>query len=116
MATSTKRAFRLISRQSNVTRGPLPDWFIDRFWPDFDRGTRRAILDLYRSAPPEALGRAGSRLGELRCPALILWPTNDPHIGPEWGQRYADALGGCPARDDRARRSLDVARPSRRDR
>jgi pimeloyl-ACP methyl ester carboxylesterase len=94
MATSSKWAFKQISRQSNVTRGPMPDWFIDRFWPDFDRGTRRAILGLYRSSPPEVLARAGNRLGDLRCPTLILWPTDDPYAGPDWGQRYADALGG----------------------
>jgi pimeloyl-ACP methyl ester carboxylesterase len=94
MATSSKWAFKQISRQSNVTPGPLPDLFIDRFWPDFDRGTRRAILGLYRSAPPEVLARAGSRLADLRCPTLILWPTDDPYVGSEWGQRYADAIGG----------------------
>ena len=93
MATSSKWAFKQISRQSNVTKGPLPDSLIDRFWPDFDRGTRRAILRLYRSAPPAVLARAGGQLGELSCPTLILWPTNDPYVGPEWGQRYADAIG-----------------------
>jgi pimeloyl-ACP methyl ester carboxylesterase len=94
MATASKPAFKLISRQSNARPGPLPDEFIDRFWPDFDRGTRRAILRLYRASPPEVLARAGERLGELNCPTLILWPTEDPYIGPEWGQRYADAIGG----------------------
>jgi pimeloyl-ACP methyl ester carboxylesterase len=94
MATSSKWAFKQISRQSNVTRGPLPGPFVDRAWADFDRGTRRAILRLYRSAQPGVLARAGERLGELSCPTLILWPTNDPYVGPEWGRRYADALGG----------------------
>jgi pimeloyl-ACP methyl ester carboxylesterase len=94
MATSSKSAFKLISRQANVTSGPLPDEFIDRFWPDFDRGTRRAILSLYRSAPEEKLAAAGSRLGELRCPALVLWATRDPYIPASFGQAYADALGG----------------------
>jgi pimeloyl-ACP methyl ester carboxylesterase len=94
MATASKPAFRLISRQSNATPGPLPDAQIDRFWADFDRATRRAILKLYRSAPPDALARAGARLGELRCPALILWPTQDPYAKAEFGRRYADALGG----------------------
>ena len=40
------------------------------------------------------LARAGERLGEVRCPALVLWPTRDPYIGAEFGQAYADALGG----------------------
>jgi pimeloyl-ACP methyl ester carboxylesterase len=94
MATSSKAGFRLLSRQSNATPGPLPESYIERFWPDFDRATRRAILRLYRSAPPDVLARAGARLGELRCPALILWPTQDPYVGLEFGRRYADALGG----------------------
>jgi pimeloyl-ACP methyl ester carboxylesterase len=72
----------------------LPEEIADRAWDDFDHGTQRAILRLYRSAPPEALERAGERLSELRCPALVLWPTRDPYIGAEFGQAYADALGG----------------------
>lgn len=94
MATSSKAAYRLMSRQSNVSPGPLPEYFIDRFWPGFDRPTRRAILRLYRSAPPSELARAGSALAELRCPALVLWPTDDPYTPARFGQRYADALGG----------------------
>jgi pimeloyl-ACP methyl ester carboxylesterase len=94
MATASRWAFEQISRLANVAPGPLPESFIDRFWPDFDRGTRRAILRLYRSSPPDVLGRAGARLGDVRCPALILWPTDDPYVGPEWGPRYASALGG----------------------
>jgi pimeloyl-ACP methyl ester carboxylesterase len=93
-AASSRWGFKQISRQSNATPGPLPDWFINRFWRDFDRGTRRTILRLYRASPPEKNARDGDRLGELRCPALILWSTRDPYVGPEWGQRYADALGG----------------------
>ena len=72
----------------------MPAAFVDRIWRDFDRGQRRAILGLYRSADPDALAAAGERLGEVRCPALVLWPTDDPYIGPEWGPRFRDALGG----------------------
>jgi pimeloyl-ACP methyl ester carboxylesterase len=94
MGLSTKVSLRLISRESNATPGPMPDEFIDRAWESFDHGTQRAILKLYRSAPEHVLAKAGERLGDLRCPALILWPTRDPYIPPEFGQRYADALGG----------------------
>jgi len=75
-------------------RRSLPRELADRAYDDFDHGTQRAILKLYRSAPAELLARRGERLGELRCPALLLWPTDDPYIGAEFGQAYADALGG----------------------
>jgi pimeloyl-ACP methyl ester carboxylesterase len=94
MAAATKWAFRQITRQSNVARGPLPDWFLDRFWADFDAGTKRAILRLYRASPPDVLAGAGARLAEVRAPALVLWPTQDPYIGVEFGERFAEALGG----------------------
>jgi pimeloyl-ACP methyl ester carboxylesterase len=94
MASSSKWGFKQISRQANAAPGPMPAWFLDRVWRGFDSGTRRAILHLYRSSAPEALARAGTRLGELRCPALILWPTQDPYLGVEFARGYADALGG----------------------
>ena len=93
MATSTRWALRQISRESNVTAGPLPDWYLDQTWRDFDRDTRRAILRLYRSAPSDVLAEAGRRLGDVRCPTLVLWPTDDPYLAAAWGQRYADAFG-----------------------
>jgi pimeloyl-ACP methyl ester carboxylesterase len=75
-------------------RHSLPPEIADRAYDDFDHGTQRAILKLYRSALPEVLARHGERLGELRCPALVVWPTNDPYISADFGRRYADALGG----------------------
>jgi pimeloyl-ACP methyl ester carboxylesterase len=75
-------------------RRELPESLADEAWRHFDHGTQRAILKLYRSSPPEVLERAGARLGRLRCPALILWPTADPYIPERFGQAYADALGG----------------------
>lgn len=75
-------------------RRGLPAAVADRSWEDFDHGTQRAILRLYRSSPPEVLAEAGRRLGALRCPALLLWPTDDPYIGAEFGRLHADALGG----------------------
>jgi pimeloyl-ACP methyl ester carboxylesterase len=74
-------------------RRALPREVADRAYDDFDHGTQRAILKLYRSAPAETLARHGERLGDLRRPALVLWPTRDPYIGAEFGRRYADALG-----------------------
>jgi pimeloyl-ACP methyl ester carboxylesterase len=84
MGFTTRRAFRR----------ELPAEIADRAYDDFDHGTQRAILKLYRSAPPEVLAGAGERLGELRQRALVLWPTHDAYIDAEFGRRYADALGG----------------------
>jgi pimeloyl-ACP methyl ester carboxylesterase len=75
-------------------RRELPRELADRAWEHFDQGTQRAILRLHRSAPPELLERSGARLGELRAPALILWPEDDPYISADFGQKYANALGG----------------------
>ncbi len=52
------------------------------------------MLNLYRASPPEVLAHHGERLGELRCPAHLEWPTRDPYIKAEFGRRLADALGG----------------------
>ena len=84
MGFSTRWAFRR----------SLPREIADRAWEDFDQGTQRALLRLLRSAPPEVLARAGEKLGELRCPALVLWPKQDPYIGERFGPAYAEALGG----------------------
>ena len=92
MATTTGFTFKRSLRPSSV-RG-LPDEFIARAWADFDRGTRRAILRLYRSMPEGVLARGGRNLGRIRCPALVLWSTEDPYIGAEFGPAYADALSG----------------------
>jgi pimeloyl-ACP methyl ester carboxylesterase len=84
MGFTSRRAFR----------ATLPAEIADRAYDEFDHGTQRAVLKLYRASPPEVLARAGEGLGELRCPALIEWPTRDPYIGAEFGQLMADALGG----------------------
>jgi pimeloyl-ACP methyl ester carboxylesterase len=92
MGFTFKATGRVLLNRAN--REPLPASFVDSTWEHFDHGTQRAILKLYRSAPPEALAAAGGRLGELRCPALVVYGGRDPYIGPEFAQRYADALGG----------------------
>jgi pimeloyl-ACP methyl ester carboxylesterase len=75
-------------------RRELPAQVADAAWDAFDHGTQRAILKLYRSAPPDVLARAGERLGEIRAPALILWPEDDRYIAAEFGPAHADALAG----------------------
>jgi pimeloyl-ACP methyl ester carboxylesterase len=84
MGFATRAAFR---------RG-LPPAIADAAWERFDHGTQRAILRLYRSAPPDVLAAAGGRLGEIRAPALIIWSTDDPYLPAKFAEPHAMALGG----------------------
>ena len=94
MGVTTRWGLRLLSREATASDGPAPDELIDRVWEHFDHGTQRAILKLYRSAPPHALAQAGAGLGELRCPALVIWGREDPYIPSRFAEAYAQALGG----------------------
>lgn len=79
-------------RSARPGRRAMPQEFVDEVWQNWNSGTSRAVLGLYRSADPEVLGGAGSRLRELSCPALVLWGTADPYIGVEQGRWYASVL------------------------
>jgi pimeloyl-ACP methyl ester carboxylesterase len=81
-----------LSRLSSPRPGPQDPAWIEQVASQLDRGTKRAILALYRSADPDELERAGSRLGELRCPALVVWGAGDPYVGLPEGERYARVL------------------------
>jgi pimeloyl-ACP methyl ester carboxylesterase len=92
MGTTYRPILRLISRESNATRGPMPGAWLDSVLEHFDEGTQRAILRLYRSSPPEVLAAAGARLGELEMPALVVWGMKDPYIPARFAREYASAL------------------------
>ena len=72
----------------------MPRAVADDSWPHFDQGTQRAILQLYRSAPEDALARVGLDLGRLTCPALVVWGDSDRYIPARFADAYAQALGG----------------------
>lgn len=95
MGCTNRVTLRRASGETNVTPGPMPEAWLDSVLDHFDQGTQRAILRLYRSAPPTALAAAGSRLGELGIPALIVWGMKDPYIPERFGRAYAEALGGA---------------------
>jgi len=94
MGLVSRRTISLASREANVARGPLPRPMLDEVTRDFDQGTQRAILALYRSAPPEALAAAGRDLHRLTCPALVVWGDRDPYLPARFADAYAAALGG----------------------
>jgi pimeloyl-ACP methyl ester carboxylesterase/2-polyprenyl-6-methoxyphenol hydroxylase-like FAD-dependent oxidoreductase len=98
MATTTRAGFRALLRRGNP-RG-LPRAFVDRMYDDFDRGTRRAVLDLYRSV--DDVGEAGERLAAalrpLDRPALVLWGRRDPYLPVAHAERQRDAFPSAEVR------------------
>jgi pimeloyl-ACP methyl ester carboxylesterase len=72
----------------------MPEDFIDSIWNHYDHGTQRAILKLYRSAPPDVLARAGERLGEIDAPALVVWGDDDRYLPTRFAHAYGEVLGG----------------------
>jgi pimeloyl-ACP methyl ester carboxylesterase/2-polyprenyl-6-methoxyphenol hydroxylase-like FAD-dependent oxidoreductase len=98
MATTTRLGFRLLLRRGNP-RG-FPRAFIDRMYNDFDRATRDAVLELYRSVPDVA--GAGERLAQalrpLDRPALVLWGRRDPYIPVEHAERQRAAFPSAEIR------------------
>ncbi len=95
MGTTNRFTLRLLTRESNVTPGPLPETWMDSVLAHFDQGTQRAILRLYRSSPPEKLAASGLELARLDMPALVAWGMQDPYIPSRFAREYAAALGNA---------------------
>ncbi len=79
-------------RAGAVSPQAWPRARIDAIWQQFDQGTQRAILRLYRAEDEQRLAAAGARIGELAAPALVIWGERDPWLNPELGEAYASAL------------------------
>lgn len=95
MAGATKPAVKLLLRHGNP-RG-LPDPFLDRMWRDYDRGTRRAVLKLYRATPdPAGLARRlHAMLRPLGLPALVVWGARDPYLRVDLAYRQRETFPGA---------------------
>lgn len=99
MGATTKASLRLLSRTATASPGPMPAEMIDWISQQFDQGTQRAILRLYRSSPPEALVAAGADLGRIEAPALVIWSQQDPFLPPSFGPAYAKRLPNAQLRE-----------------
>lgn len=110
MAMTNRRLWR---KRMSAGPDPLPEAFIDRMYDDFDRGTRRAVLKLYRATPlpyPPAQGWVDT-LAAIDRPALIVWGANDPFLStrrvedlkepfPSAEAKLLDGSGHFPYADD----------------
>lgn len=82
-------------RLARAGRRPMPPEFLDRVLENWDEGMSRAILALYRSADPDVLEAAGEHLGDIGCPALVVWGDSDPYISPDDGRFFGRAIPGA---------------------
>ena len=92
MGSTTRRVLARTLRASAVEPTAWPDARIASIWEQFDQGTQRAILRLYRSADEGELTRTGAGLDRLQSPSLIVWGEADPWLPVAVGEKYATAL------------------------
>jgi pimeloyl-ACP methyl ester carboxylesterase/flavin-dependent dehydrogenase len=92
MATTTRPGFHLLLRHGNLRGLPRP--FIDRMYDDFDRGTRRAVLQLYRgtSDPAGTARQMADALRQIPHPALVVWGKHDPYVPVALANRQHEAF------------------------
>ena len=93
-ATTTRSSLALLMRQARGDRSAMPPQFVDMVWDHWDKGTRDAVLALYRHADPDRLALAGKELDRLACPSLVLWGDRDPYLPTRFAEAYARALPG----------------------
>jgi pimeloyl-ACP methyl ester carboxylesterase len=91
-ATTTKGALAVLLRQARGDHSRMPAGFVDMIWDHWDRGTRNAVLALYRDADPDRLAAAGRDLGRLTCPSLVVWGDRDPYLPARFAEAYARVL------------------------
>jgi pimeloyl-ACP methyl ester carboxylesterase len=89
-AAATRSGFRLLLKHGNP-RG-LPRSFVDRMYDDYDRGTRRAVLRLYRATnnPGALADEMGAIFRQLDVPALIIWGAADPYVPVAYAERQRE--------------------------
>ena len=80
MGATTKWLLSRALKSGTTTDAAWPQQRLDAIWRQFDQGTQRAILRLYRASDEGSLARAGADLNTLTMPALVLWGTRDPWI------------------------------------
>jgi pimeloyl-ACP methyl ester carboxylesterase len=91
MATTSRPGFRLLLKHGNPSG--LPARFVDRMYDDFDRGSRRAVLKLYRATDPAAGARQqADALRRTRRPVLVLWGKHDPYLPVDYAQRQREVF------------------------
>jgi pimeloyl-ACP methyl ester carboxylesterase len=92
MAITTRFGFRLLLGLGNP-RG-LPPEFVERMYRDFDAGTRRAVLKLYRATSDiEGYSQhVSAALRPFNLPALVIWGRADIYLPATLAQRQCETF------------------------
>jgi pimeloyl-ACP methyl ester carboxylesterase len=78
MAVTSRGQFAKAIHESNPK---LPQAEIDAMYDDYDRGTRKLVLRLYRNRTnDDLLEAAAAHFATLDRPALVVWGTSDPFV------------------------------------
>lgn len=80
---TSERGFRFALRWYHRGARELPGWFVNRLWEDYDLRSRKAMMQMYRGAPPSGFERLAPLFRELDRPALALWGGKDPFVPSE---------------------------------
>lgn len=72
----------------------LPREFLDRMYDQYDRRTRRAVLELYRATDDPGAGAAefAAWLAGHDIPALVIWGEHDAYLPSSYATRQRDAF------------------------
>jgi pimeloyl-ACP methyl ester carboxylesterase len=70
----------------------LPPEFVDQMYDNYDRGTRRTVLKLYRATPDpgESAEQVGQAIKALNKPALVIWGMKDPFLPGKYADQQAE--------------------------
>jgi pimeloyl-ACP methyl ester carboxylesterase len=91
-ATSTRGGMRQFMKRTNPATFPVPygDHLFDLYQ---DKGTRRAVLALYRNTPiAPHVAAVAPALREHPRPALVVWGAKDPYLKVRLAERQREVF------------------------
>jgi pimeloyl-ACP methyl ester carboxylesterase len=90
--TSTRGGMRQFMKRTNPKSFPAP--YGDHLFELYqDKGTRRAVLQLYRNTPiAPHVAAIAPRLREHQRPALVVWGAKDPYLKVRLAERQREVF------------------------
>jgi pimeloyl-ACP methyl ester carboxylesterase len=91
MLLSSKWLFRFeLSRSSEK----LEKSWMDKCYEEFDKGTQKSVLKMYRAADPWKLEKWQEKLDSLynEVPTIVLWGEKDAYIPIQFSKKFGDKV------------------------